>query len=239
MQQMKDKEFDQLFKDRLGDAEIEPSIKLWNNIAESLKPQKKKLFSEYWIAAAIAVIIGFMVLVSPKEEKIKLQRNASLVNNRDLSTTTQSTIPIDSKREHKNDVSTHESTPLVIAPRLKEVNSKDQFIVKKSVGANTFALNIESDPINVESKPVDDIHHAHTRNVIAKADLPVENDANIISENEASTKGIRNVGDFVNYVVSKVDKREDKFLKFKTDDDNSSLVGINIGFIKLNLKRNK
>lgn len=236
---MKDKEIDQLFKDRLGDAEIEPSINLWNNIAEGLKPRKKKSFSEYWIAAAIAVIIGFMLLISPKEEKIRLQGNASLVNNHDLSTTTQSTIPIDSKREHKNDMSTHESTPLVIAPRLKEVSSKDQFIVKRSVVAKTFALNTESDHINVESKPDDDIDYVHTDNVIAKGELSDENDANLILENEASTKGIRNVGDFVNYVVSKVDKREDKFLKFKTDDDNSSLVGINIGFIKLNLKRNK
>lgn len=235
---MKDKEFDQLFKDRLGDAEIEPSINLWNNIAEGLKPRKKKSFSEYWIAAAIAVIIGFMLLISPKEEKIRLQGNASLVNNHDLSTI-QSTIPKDSKREHKNDVTKHESTPLVIAPRLKKVSSKDQFIVKRSVVAKTFALNTESDHINVESKPVDDIDHVHTDNVIAKVELSDENDANLISENEASTKGIRNVGDFVNYVVSKVDKREDKFLKFKTDDDNSSLVGINIGFIKLNLKRNK
>ncbi len=235
---MKDKEFDQLFKDRLGDAEIEPSINLWNNIAEGLKPRKKKSFSEYWIAAAIAVIIGFMLLISPKEEKIRLQGNASIVNNHDLSTT-QSTIPKDSKREHKNDVTKHESTPLVIAPRLKEVSSKDQFIVKRSVVAKTFALNTESDHINVESKPDDDIDHVHTDNVIAKGELSDENDANLILENEASTKGIRNVGDFVNYVVSKVDKREDKFLKFKTDDDNSSLVGINIGFIKLNLKRNK
>ena len=52
-------------------------------------------------------------------------------------------------------------------------------------------------------------------------------------------KGIRNVGDLVNFVVDKVDKRDKKLLHFNTDeDDNSSLVGINIGFLKLN-KKNK
>jgi hypothetical protein len=60
----------------------------------------------------------------------------------------------------------------------------------------------------------------------------------VINENEeASKKGINNVGDLVNFVVNKVDKRDQKFLKFKTDEDeNSSLVAINIGFIKFNKK---
>jgi hypothetical protein len=63
----------------------------------------------------------------------------------------------------------------------------------------------------------------------------------VINENEESgKKGIQNIGDLVNYVVDKVDKRDQKFLKFKTDDDdNSSLIAVNIGFIKFNSRRHK
>ena len=51
-------------------------------------------------------------------------------------------------------------------------------------------------------------------------------------------KGISNVGDLVNFVVDKIDKREEKLLQFNTnDDDQSSLVSINIGIIKLNTKQ--
>ena len=58
-------------------------------------------------------------------------------------------------------------------------------------------------------------------------------------ESVRERNAITNVGDLVNFVVDKVDKRDQKFLQFKTDDDdNSSLVAINIGIIKFN-SRNK
>ena len=74
--------------------------------------------------------------------------------------------------------------------------------------------------------------------MLASSDTPVVTPDEVANDNEQSEKkGIRNVGDLINYVVDKVDKREDKILKFKTDDDdNSSLIGINIGMIKFNKK---
>lgn len=59
------------------------------------------------------------------------------------------------------------------------------------------------------------------------------------NEQPDAHKGIRNVGDLVNYVVNKVDKRGEKFLQFKTEDDNSSLIAINIGILKFNKKKRK
>lgn len=51
---------------------------------------------------------------------------------------------------------------------------------------------------------------------------------------------IRNAGDLVNFVVDKLDKREQKLVEFNTDDDdNSSLVAINIGPFRFNSKKNK
>ncbi len=80
---------------------------------------------------------------------------------------------------------------------------------------------------------------ANTNTPLATADeVGNENDEAVRKNDEADRKGIRNVGDLINFVVDKVDKREDKFLKFKTDDDdNSSLIGINIGMLKFSKRK--
>lgn len=43
----------------------------------------------------------------------------------------------------------------------------------------------------------------------------------------------------VNCVVDKVDKSEEKIIQFKTEDDNSSLVALNIGILRCNTKKHK
>ena len=56
-------------------------------------------------------------------------------------------------------------------------------------------------------------------------------------EDQTDNKGIRNVGDVVNLIVNKVDKRKDKFIQFRTDDDDSSISAINIGPFKFGKKK--
>lgn len=234
---MNDKEFDRLFREGLEDAEVQPSANLWNNIAEELKPRKTKSFSGYWIAAAISIIIASVALMTPEEEKIRLQGKPTLANEAPLSSSEVYTKQVkEANVEIKEETDTYQGTPLIIAPRLKEDYSNEQFAVKRqnrNVQVSP-ALLVDSIKVNEKEQSKPDV----TELMMAKLDVPEEN-IDVVTESEGSAKGIKNVGDFVNYVVSKVDKREDKFLKFNTDDDHSSLVGINIGFIKLNLKRNK
>lgn len=81
---------------------------------------------------------------------------------------------------------------------------------------------------------------ARTHEVVVMANLNADASEKdeVSNENEqANRKGIRNIGDLVNYVVNKVDKREEKFLQFKTDDETSSLVALNIGIFKFNKKK--
>lgn len=62
--------------------------------------------------------------------------------------------------------------------------------------------------------------------------------ASIYKNTVTPKKGIRNIGELVNFLVSKVDKREKRLIKFKTDaGDNSSIAAINIGIIQLNSKK--
>ncbi|MNL29759.1 hypothetical protein D3C87_1514530 [compost metagenome] len=76
---------------------------------------------------------------------------------------------------------------------------------------------------------------------VAGSNLKQEEKEDIVAlkTEEPANKGIRNVGDLVNFVVNKIDRREKKLIQFDTDDDNSSIVALNIGFIKLNRKADK
>lgn len=63
--------------------------------------------------------------------------------------------------------------------------------------------------------------------------------ATVNTTGKAKHKRIRSIGDVVNLVMAKVDKREDKLIQFTDSDDGdeSNVTGINLGII--NLKKEK
>lgn len=250
MQHMPDKEFDKLFKDKFVDAEIEPSANLWANIEQQLEPKRKRVFPIYWMAAASVAIAITAMLVFQKTEKIQL-RGADEVAN----------VTSSGEQIIANDNASVNNTTAVIARAVSETNvvktSSKSFAAKtpenKAPENNLKNINESVQPMiadtrlpikQQEVRPLDvaPIKEVQAENpiVIAKVD-PQQNEVDAYGNDEVVTekKGIRNVGDLVNFVVDKVDKRDKKLLKFKTDDDdNSSIVGINIGFLKFN-KKNK
>ncbi|SMC91541.1 hypothetical protein [Pedobacter nyackensis] len=223
---MKDREFDQLFKDRLEDAEVQPSANLWDKLEKELKPRRKRVFPIYWIAAAVAVIVLSVVLMVPDREKIRLQGTVATVNVESSSVEgSHDSLYADSKAVADIETKTYESTPLIIAPRLNEATAEKEFTaVQRKVAASRPVVK-QSDSSRVVKKPTSLPGIVDQDVVIAKADVHDEINANVIKE--------------VDYVAAKADRRAYKFLKFDTDNDESSLVGINLGFIRLNLKRDK
>jgi len=220
MQHMQDKEFDELFRSNLGDAEVQPSAKLWDNIAKELEPRKRSILPIYWMAAAVVLLTIAAGLLLPEQEKIRLQGSAL------------AGIPAPTATEVR-------STPLIIAPRLNEADVKKDFAAVQPKVVKVHPVNMEPEIVKpVASNIIQEPAIPENEIVIASTDVPDE--YNAIAESEtAERKGIRNVGDIVNYVVDKVDKREKKFIKFNTDDDNSSVVAINIGIIKFNKRSDK
>lgn len=236
---MQDKEFDQLFRDKFEGAEIEPSAHLWGNIVQELEPRKKRVLPVYWMAAAVTIVAVSVGLLMPEKETIRLQGS-------DFAAATPVAEPLVKpenagiKTNGSSDENITESTPLVIAPRLTATDVEKDFVAMQPKTANVHPVNMEPEIVQpVVSQIVNEQAAPQTEAVIASAIVPDE--SNAITETEpAERKGIRNVGDIVNYVVDKVDKREKKFLKFNTDDDdNSSLVAINIGILKFNKRSDK
>lgn len=237
MAHMQDKDFDQLFKDQFEEAEITPSANLWGKIEQELEPKRKTVLPVYWMAAAVAIVAVSVGIMMPRTEKIQLRGSADFV------ATTMTTIDNTPKAKVADEVMSSEnvseesnSTPLVIAPRLTEEDVKKDFAAMQPIAAKSHPVNIDA-PVATSAiaslkepvTPVSDV-------MIASADITEP--ANVITDTEQPEhKGIRNVGDLINLVVNKVDKREKKLIQFTTDDDdNSSLVGINIGFLRFNKK---
>jgi hypothetical protein len=237
MQQMQDSEFDKLFREKLGEAEIQPSANLWDSIAGQLGPKKRRGLPIFWMAAAVVLLALLVALLMPETEKIRLQGSgiassmAPVIDVEEVASTAGDEPITALKEEHK-------STPLVIAPRITNADVKKDFAVMQPIPTNDHLVSKgpEATPpvmISSDQEPV----KIDTDVVIANADVAVA-DNSITESNER--RGIKNVGDLVNYVVEKVDKRDKKFIKFNTDeDDNSSLVAINIGIFKFNKRSDK
>ncbi|MEJ2881373.1 hypothetical protein WAE59_08405 [Pedobacter sp. GR22-6] len=234
---MQDSEFDRLFKDQLGAAEVQPSAGLWAKIETELEPKRKRSFPVYWMAAAAALLIVGLSLLMPEGEKIRLQAPAALsANKADVAPVVEKAMK--SAGNELAPVKAAQSTPLVIAPRLTAADIKKSLEVLQPKAVNEHPVDkVDERPAVVAKIPV----QVREEVMIASAEVADRQMASEVKEVEQpERRSIRNVGDLVNYVVDKVDKRDNKVVKFNTDDDdNSSLIAINIGFIKLNSKRHK
>lgn len=241
---MQDKEFDQLFKGQFEEAEIQPSANLWDAIEAGITPApKRRVLPGWWMAAAVALVAMSVGLLFNKTEKIQLQGTAALVDKK-------VTPSIEEPVQIENQVIA--SQPLVIEKKESTVVDRqlDKRAVLSSEEKSLVAVqpNVTlSHPLHIENETLAKVavgsiqETSNTDIVIASTDLPVNTGDAIINENDqAEHTRIRNVGDLINFVVDKVDKREQKFLQFKTDsDDNSSLIAINIGPFKLNPRKHK
>jgi hypothetical protein len=254
MQHMQDKEFDNLFKDKFRDAEIEPSANLWANIEKELEPKKKRTFPIYWMAAA-TIAIAFTALLMFQNDEVTVLRGkgetaAEVKPSAKTDPIVSGSATTGTTPEHataslgKNEVKApKESNSQVITPNNNPVENnlpKNQVAVQPNLPNDHLPIK-QQDPKPINVEPIKEVVTVEAPTVTAQATTKTNSlDAGEIAEHgNTERKGIRNVGDLVNYVVDKVDKRDKKLVRFNTDeDDNSSIIGINIGFLKLN-KKNK
>jgi len=250
MQHMPDNEFDKLFKDKFRDAEIEPSINLWANIEKELEPKRKKVLPIYWMAAATIAVTVTAMLVFQKKEVIHLQGAEPIAQVQPTSPTDVIATPDDLTQINDHAVQPRaakvsfatakaetKATVVLTTDQIAEGSKNNQVAVQPNTNTDRLLIKpMDPKPLNVEAIK----EQVVVENPIVMAALPADNKAeDVINENSSDRKGIRNVGDLVNFVVDKVDKRDKKLVRFNTDDDdNSSIVGINIGFLKFN-KKNK
>jgi len=260
MQNIQDKEFDQVFKSQFEEVEIEPSADLWSAIETQLEDgsKRKSIFSStvaastrfevvLVMAAAVAVMVLTIGLIFYPSAKKQLPSAAIVYHQPDVS------------KPEVDKVQKSNAVLAVILPKKVAAIDHITYTRVKAMSSKNEGLIIDSAAYSkkdlVAMQPLRDISHPDYKTINIKQEkitLPKATPEEIMLasanagrdevENENAqreNKGIRNVGDLVNFVVDKLDKREEKTIQFQTDDDNSSLIAINIGIIKFNQKKQK
>lgn len=250
MQPIRDKDFDQLFKDAFADAEVAPSRDLWSSIESEITPKKKRIVPIYWLSAAAVLLIATIGVL------VYQQQDSSSGGKQLASNTIEKTKPVVQEPVVKDSSATIVAPVENIAPVLsvqpKVVSAIAKTKVKqevvKPVGKQTiitapemqkqetYVAKIEEPKKDIKTKIEEAILQPKEEIVTAVVATPVKTDEPV-NDNEQSNKGIRNMGDVINIIVNKVDKRKDKLIQFRTDDDDSSLSSINIGPFKIGKRK--
>jgi len=251
MQHMPDKDFDNLFRDKFMDAEIEPSADLWGNIAEQLEPKRKRSFPLMWVAAASVAVVASVMMFTRNGEKVYLQGTPSevavvkptekaqilpVVTTDETNMVTPAVLPEHVSNRHLVKTAVVNVTPAQIEDTQKNIiamqpSAQDEHLVIKREEVKPLDVTLQETKVadSHETRMIAQVNNTKITNV---------DDLEPTEDTSDSKKTIRNVGDLINYVVDKVDKREKKLIKFDTDDDdNSSIIGLNIGFVKLNKRK--
>lgn len=252
MQHIPDNEFDRLFKDRLMDAEVQPTADLWDRIAPQIAPKKKRSLSLYWSAAATVLVALSAGLLFKPQEKIALhapvvQSELKVQGNEGDVPFTSAPVQTDSAQPSQDvEVGAYEPTAqeaeIDYVPNTQEAE-KSLVAVQPIDEDSHHNITAAEEPAPVTPTKVET---AISGTALANNTSPaiVEPEVTAITETaeveQQSRPRIRNAGDLVNFVVDKLDKREQKFVEFRTDDDEgTSLVAINIGPLRINQRKHR
>lgn len=253
-----DKDFDQLFNSKLADMEVEPSAKVWGNIADELDGKQKGKIPLMRVAAGIIVIMAIGVFfLRPETQKIQLHASATKTPT-DMSQSSPMVTPIQPQDISGTTTAIAEAKPQVKRrsnkAMVEQVKSAVNDQVDTGQNATPYIADANTNPVdNVNTQLNTPADRSGTStmpdtktNIIAKNTNvePVKNiNANrVIAVNTdtqkpaepAKKKRIRSLGDLLNVVIAKVDKREDKVIEFtnSNDDDTFNVTGLNLGIVR-------
>ena len=240
---MLDKDIDKLFQDRFNDFETLPSNMLWGKIADKLEAKKpvKKVNPIIWqLAASVLIVLSGALWFYRPHEVIKLHGK-----NTESVTVVANTNPVAEKVEYPKD--TEEILKVSVKPKKAKASVEVPYNHTKAFLA---AQNLESlHHASVTPKPagtefiepvkIETIYGAAPENapVVAMTTKLDFGEAQLV-ESESPKVKIKSIGSLVNFVIAKVDHRENKIIEFKDSDEGSEVSGINLGVLKFK-SRNK
>lgn len=264
---MQDNEFDKLFHSKLNDFEAEPSGRVWDSVSDELTTGKRKkvLISLLSVAASIIVLITVGMLYFPQKasvnhgahvgksnlvKSIGLPRVDSIVKSSN-----------DQQKPEHNNMVAHQQNNAAIAANTKGVLPQSPAQVIANVNLTEPVQpdkTAERSDALISMPPKENVADMVTSGggsvninqpieeklpVISKTILPT-NQLSALKKPDAtpikSKYKIHRLGDFINFVVAKVDKRPDKIIEFAStddDDDETRISGVNLGIIKIKNER--
>lgn len=256
---MQDNEFDELFQSKLDGFEMEPSAQVWENIHAELDGKRKKsIFPALRIAASVIILVTAGILFIPKKDTTKPLRQPKngLASNHAATpravkpaVNAPAVAPVIIKSGQSqnpvaaNTIAAAHRPARQIRSTVKTAKQPATIIEKQEPVKPEEPQMIAAVGINKPAEIAQPVVPGPETQLIAKSstDEIVTAPKPLLATQPAETvqpkpkrRGIRNFGDLVNLVVAKVDKRKDKMIEFTdTDDDESTITGVNMGPIKL------
>ncbi len=257
---MQDKEFDDLFRSKLGDFEVQPSVQVWQNIdAELAGKRKKSIFPMLSIAASVLILLTAGILFLPKKGTVKRNKpdtnavakvNPSVIKPENVK-------PVTSSKSQQEELVAVE-TPVNTIMKANQPKIKTNAIEQKEQASTSVAKTevikhddrpliasaatpeqievVKQDLIEITEAPTLEIKPVADNSAISLPAQPVlaSNQPAKTTKPVAKKRGIRSFGDIVNLVVAKVDKRKDKLIQFSdSDDDESVITAVHLGALKV------
>jgi hypothetical protein len=253
---MQDKEFDDLFRSKLEDFDVQPSAEVWQSIDGELAGKRKKsIFPMLSIAASVLVLLVAGILFIPKKGVVKHNKPdtsaiAKVKSSILKPNSTRSEIP----QGRLAAIETRDkSTVNVYHPKIK-TNAVEQKEQVNSLIAKTEIVKPQDEPLLasaeipkknevVKPEPIEiaEATSPEKKQTVDNSTISLPAQSVLASNHPAKTtrpivkkRGIRNFGDIVNLVVAKVDKRKDKLIQFSdSDDDESVISAVHLGALKI------
>jgi hypothetical protein len=253
--EMQDKEFDKLFSTKLDAFEAEPSRAVWQGINEGLGGNKRKKLAPFLsIAASVLILItaGILFLtqkgrvvkphavndkvavavnhpakITPATAAIKPQAIATPKTTLAATNTVTNTPRMVKNRAiitpHRQVMPVQQQTPVKVQqqPALASATIPKKEVIQ-SVAVDTTTM--------LAAVPV--VHPQAEKPVVIASTVPPEE--KLADTPPVKKHRLRSLGDVLNVMIAAVDKRKDKVIEFSdTDEDESSITGINLGIIKI------
>ncbi|WP_413666088.1 hypothetical protein ACEN9X_15975 [Mucilaginibacter sp. Mucisp86] len=262
---MQDKELDRLFQQKLDDLEIQPSAHVWQGINAELNAGRRKgiIFPLLSAAAGVILLITAGILFIPKQPVKHHDRSTAIVKSHQpvkqpVAVTVehvappapaQNKVPANpviapvSQLAHINKIKTKSNlTPSVPQP-VSPVQSPVTAHTDEPLLANTPAVDYPvvkaavPDTATRISPKLAIINNDSTQPVLIAR---VPSQAAAVAAKPVKKHRIRSLGDVFNVVIAAVDKRKDKVIEFSnTDEDDATITGLNLGFIKVKKEKDK
>ncbi len=263
MHPISDKELDKLFQQRFVELEMGPSSAVWGKITVSLdKKQRKGAFSpSFWMAAAsIIVLISAGLLYFSPQHVIKLHGNSEFTQNVEASSppVEQNTLTASMTEPQKPDQTIILNSPDFSLESTSVVkSSEDPLVQNPQLAEPEIKLPVQTESLVISSSVVKKANPVQPKKAVkvpnrfsgdqsaldvtqpdmmAKA-VFIEEESDSEENELRGQRKIRSIGSLVNFVIAKVDKREDKLIEFKDSDEGSEVSGINLGLVKIKSKK--
>jgi hypothetical protein len=248
---MQDKEIDQLFRSGFNDFAVEPTAKVWGGIASGLDRRKRSLKIYLSMAASLLLLLSAgLYFVSHVKDNTKKPAQLVAVKNNKPAKSIITPVNATPKTEQVQKVAQPQlektiafntalrsrkqktKTVKILPVRDIEIIEPAQQLAQVVQPAQDvkFVVRDRAIPLNEKIEIPENV--SFKANTLAAQQPPVDK---VIAATPVKKHRIRNLGDLINVVVSKVDKRKDKLIEFSStnDEDDSVVSGLNLGFIKI------